>query len=197
MALDSWQKTGISGIAAIGIAFAGYSGVQMSRNGAMATGPKQQIQVHVTGAVNRQGVFKVSEGARVQDAIDAAGGTKRDADMQGLNLAEELQDGSQVDIASSMDVDSLMSMPSSVRHPEKTRSSARATSAAATNSGPISLSRASAEELDKLPGVGPSTAAKIIAYRNANGPFKTVDDLLQVKGIGPKKLNDIRPHAIP
>ena len=198
MPLDQFQKVGIAGISAMGIAFAGFSGVQMARNGGMVQGPKPQLAVDVSGAVHHPGVVHLPVGSRVQDAIQAAGGSVRGADLTGLNLAEELADGTKIEIGGTDTMQGFMPSMSSVTKPERaTTAKASSTPTAAPAAASVSLSNASAEELDTLPGVGPATASKIIAYRNEHGPFRSVEDLMNVKGIGPAKMAKIRPYVIP
>ena len=199
MPLDQFQKVGIAGITAIGVAIAGYSGVHMARNGSMVQGPAPQLAVQVSGAVQHPGVVRIAEGSRVEDAIKAAGGTSRGADLTGLNLAEQVVDGTKIEIAGADTMQGFMPSMSSVTQPTRVASDSSKAKSTSAHPAPasISLSTATAEELDQLPGVGPSTASKIIAYRNANGPFRTVDDLMNVKGIGPKKMQDIRPYVTP
>ncbi|MBL8060413.1 MAG: ComEA family DNA-binding protein [Chthonomonas sp.] len=196
MALDRFQKLGLGGLAAIGIAFATFSGSQMGKvSSATSSG---QIQVHVTGAVRNQGVVRIAEGSNVEDALKAAGGTTRGADLSGLNLAERVVDGTKIEIAGADTIQGFMPGMSSVVSPEPKRVVASASvERDDAPQGTISLSRASAAELDKLPGVGPATAAKIIAYREQFGPFQSVEDLQKVKGIGPKKMAEIRPLVSP
>jgi competence protein ComEA len=132
--------------------------------------------VHVVGAVHRPGVYRLTAGARVQDAIARAGGATDGADLQAINLAAKVADGQQVVV------------------PRRRPASRATTSAPASTSpsGPLSLNSATAEQLDTLDGVGPATAQKILEYRTAHGGFSSVDDLAQIPGIGPKKLESLR-----
>lgn len=136
------------------------------------------ITVYVSGSVRAPGLVKVFEGDRVADAIEAAGGATRDADLAVLNLAALLRDGEQVSVA--------------------TRRFGAGTggSSDAAADGKVWLNTASVEELQALPGVGPVLAARIAAHRDANGPFIAVEDLLDVTGIGEAKLASIRDVAI-
>jgi competence protein ComEA len=136
--------------------------------------------VHVVGAVHRPGVYRLAAGARVQDAIARAGGATGGADLQAINLAAKVADGQQVVV------------------PRRAPAASRATTstpAATTPSGPLSLNSATAEQLDTLDGVGPATAQKILEYRTAHGGFSSVDDLAQIPGIGPKKLESLRAQV--
>jgi competence protein ComEA len=136
------------------------------------------VTVHVVGEVRRPGVYDLPGGARAKDAVDAAGGLLGDADQAAVNLARVVSDGEQIAV------------------PRQGAAVVGAGSAAAAGgSSPtakVDLNTATAEQLDALPGVGPATAAKIIADRAANGPFRTVDDLMRVSGIGPAKFDALK-----
>jgi len=148
--------------------------------GATASPPAARLVVHVTGAVRRPGVYALPEGARVQRAVARAGGPTRVADLGALNLAAQVQDGQQVVV------------------PVRARPGAAAPAGATGTPGaPVSLSRASAEELDGLDGIGPTLAARIVAWRQANGGFASVDQLLEVEGIGPTRLESLRTQVVP
>lgn len=135
------------------------------------------VTVHVAGAVARPGVYRLEAGARVLDAIDAAGGAGRDANADALNLAAPVADGSRVYVP--VVGEEVVAPPP-------------ADAGASPPSGPVDVNRASIDELDALPGVGPATAAAIVTERQRNGPFLTVDDLERVPGIGPAKLASLR-----
>jgi competence protein ComEA len=143
-----------------------------------------EVTVHVAGSVRHPGVYRLPSGSRVVDAIDRAGGTRRGSDSGALNLAAALADGTRVYVprrGEDVAVDSA-SDPS-------------AGSPAADVSAPpvpVAINDADAAELETLPGIGPTTAAAIVEYRTANGPFATVDDLESVPGIGPAKLDAVR-----
>jgi competence protein ComEA len=136
------------------------------------------LVVDVAGAVRRPGLYRFKQGARVAEAIARAGGLTHQAERTAVNLAAPLADGEQVLVAA------------------RGSPAAGATGAAATT-GPVSLSSATAEQLDALPGVGPVTAQKIVAYRQAHGPFTSVDGLDAIPGIGPARLADLRPLVVP
>ena len=136
--------------------------------------PSGPVSVHVAGAVERAGVYELAAGSRVQDAIAAAGGATPEADANALNLAAELVDGTRVYVPVAGET-----LPAE---------SAGASAPAASAAGPLDLNQATAAELDVLPGVGPATAAAIVADREQNGPFLSVDELTRVRGIGPAKL---------
>lgn len=146
------------------------------------------VIVHVAGAVVRPGVQQLSGGARVVDAVDRAGGPTPDAELARVNLAALLQDGQQVYIPR---VGEPMPPPPAASAPQA-GSGGTTGPASGGPAGPVNLNTASADELDTLPGVGPTTAAAIIAHRQEQGPFTTVDQLLDVRGIGDAKLAELR-----
>ncbi len=146
---------------------------------------RPDIVVHVVGAVRRPGLVRLAEGARVQDALDAAGGVTGAARSGRLNLAQLLTDGQQVVIGTARDP------VSEVRDGSAPPGSSAGPSAAAT----VDLNRATASELEQLPGVGPVTAAAILAWRTQHGRFTVVTELQQVDGIGPKTYAQIAPHV--
>jgi competence protein ComEA len=134
------------------------------------------IVVDVVGAVRRPGVYRLPRGARVQAAVARAGGLTPRADLVGVNLAAPLADGEQVVVAA--------------------RGSPTG-SVGAASGAPVSLSSATAEQLDSLPGVGPVTAQKIIEYRQQHGAFTSVDELDAIPGIGSARLKDLQGLVVP
>jgi competence protein ComEA len=144
---------------------------------------RTELVVHVVGEVRRPGLYRLQEGARIADAVRRAGGALRGADLAALNLAAPLVDGVQVLVPS-------RAPPGPAAVP--------ATSAGSGGSvAPISLSSATLEELDTLPGVGPVTAQKIVDYRAEHGPFASVDDLDAIPGIGPTRIEQLRELVTP
>ncbi len=137
------------------------------------------VVVHVTGAVVVPGVFELAAGSRVADAIARAGGPSPDADSGALNLAAPLVDGTRVYVPVVGEEVPVADLP-----PASPVGDVQAAPV-----GPIDVNRASAAELETLPGVGPATAAAIITERDRNGPFVSFDDLERVPGIGPAKLS--------
>lgn len=145
--------------------------------GASPDRPQEQartIVVHVGGSVLAPGVYELAESARVQDAIEAAGGFGEQAATDALNLARVLTDGEHVVVPTLSEV-------------EGAAAAAPPGGAAAPGGGKVNINAASAAELDALPGIGMSTAEKIVADRQANGPFAAIEDLKRVSGIGDKK----------
>ncbi len=136
--------------------------------------------VHVAGAVRDPGVYGIGPGDRVVEVIREAGGPTRRADLAALNLAATLEDGQQVLV------------------PERARPAAAATAAAGgPAAGPVRLSTATPAELEALDGIGPTLASRIAEWREANGGFRSVDDLLDVPGIGPTRLESLRTKVVP
>ena len=125
---------------------------------------------------------ELPQGARVQDAVDAAGGFAEGAACDELNLARPLTDGEQIVVPTLEEAGAASSAIGGGAGEAQTEAAA---------GGKVNLNKASAAELDALPGVGPSTAEKIVAEREANGPFATVEDLKRVSGIGDKKFADL------
>jgi len=146
---------------------------------------KTEVVVHVAGAVASPGVYRLRDGDRVDDAIGAAGGASAGADLDAVNLATVVVDGARIYVpAEGENVEVVEPVPSGADAP--------ANGAAAVPGGLVDINRADATRLDELPGVGPATAAAIVAERERNGPFLTVDDLERVPGIGPAKLSGLR-----
>lgn len=149
--------------------------------------------VHVAGAVMNPGVYRLAAGSRVVDAVLAAGGLQADANSDAVNLAQVLRDGDRIYLPHAGEP---VSIPYGVTVSPGGAGAGTGSTAAGSATGPIDLNRATAEQLDLLPGVGPSTAAAIISYRDQHGPFSTVDDLSNVRGIGPAKLDALRTLVV-
>jgi competence protein ComEA len=145
---------------------------------AAAPGAKATLYVDVAGKVRRPGLRRLPSGSRVADALDAAGGALPGTDTSGLNLARVLVDGEQV----------LVGAPASAQAPP---SAPDAPSPGAAPGAPISLSTATLEQLDTLPGVGPVLARHILDYRAQHGAFTSVDQLRDVTGIGDRRFADL------
>lgn len=137
------------------------------------------LRVHVVGAVVAPGVYALPPGSIAQDAIAAAGGATTAANLQGLNLARLLRDGEQV-------------LVPALAGPDSTNGPVAGAAPTASAGQPLNLNSATAAELEALPEIGPALAQRIVDYRAAHGPFATLDDLLEVSGIGPATLDAIR-----
>lgn len=153
--------------------------------------PDGPVVVSVVGLVHAPGLVTLSAGDRIADALDAAGGPVDGADLAGLNLARRVADGEQIIVGLAAPPGSPSPMGSSVSSPDPPAGTAPPGGAAAPGT-PVDLNTATPEDLDALPGVGPVTAAAIIAWREAHGPFTNVDQLSEVDGIGPARLDKLR-----
>jgi competence protein ComEA len=152
--------------------------------------------VHVAGAVRHPGVYHLAAGARVQDAVRRAGGPAPGANLDALNLAAPLQDGIQV-VVPSKAVAAAPGDGGPAGAAAGAGGAAAGTAPAGVVAPPVSLNSATAEQLQTLDGVGPATAAKILAYRQEHGGFRSIDDLGQISGIGPKRLEALRDKVTP
>ena len=151
------------------------------------------LRVHVTGAVRAPGVYEMPPGSILQDAINAAGGLTESASTDRLNLAELLEDGQQITITERQPTlpptsTSAPGQPTSTPDPAQPT----ATVQAATG-GLVNLNTATQAELETLPRIGPSIAQRIIEYRTANGPFKAIEEIKNVSGIGDATFEAIAP----
>jgi competence protein ComEA len=134
------------------------------------------LRIHVAGEVSRPGVYELPPGSIIQDAIDAAGGFNSEASQSRVNLAATLEDGQQVFV------------------PMISESAPPSASAVDSNEQ-IAINLATAPELERLPGIGPVLAQRIVEYREQNGPYLQLENLLEVEGIGPAKLDTLRDHV--
>ena len=141
------------------------------------------VVVEVRGEVEAPGVYELSPGARLQDAIAAAGGLTKEADLSTVNLARRLRDGELVVI---------LALPAPGSTPTVPTAGAGDATSAEDPRARININTATAEELEALPGVGEVIAARIIAYREQNGPFRSVDDLIHVQGISDRTIDEFR-----
>lgn len=148
--------------------------------------PPESALVHVAGAVHEPGVYRLRAGERVKDALERAGGPRNGADLNAVNLAAKVADGQQVVVPRRGAGGAVAATG--------TGSPAGADGGAAAQP-PVSLNSATAEQLDTLDGVGPATAQKILQWRQQNGGFRSIDDLAEVPGIGPKRLAALRPRV--
>ena len=147
----------------------------------------QKIKVYVTGEVNSPGVIELEEGARIQDAIEGVGGIKPEANLKDINLAYEVSDGEKIYIPS-------LSEESSEVCQESGNLSTSASSVGTGSNGKVNINKATASELTNVPGIGASTAQKIVSYRDENGKFKSVEDIKNVSGIGASKYESMKDY---
>lgn len=166
------------------------------------------IRVHVTGAVRKPGVYALPAWARVTDAVRKAGGPTPSADLDAINLADFLRDGEQLRVpyrgrpapASAHAPTRVPPAPPptagghrSGRYPFAAVAGSRRTLRASPAPVAVDLNTATRAELEALPGIGPRTAEAIVAYRETHGVFLRAEDLMNVRGIGPKKFEQLRP----
>ncbi|MFQ5617277.1 MAG: helix-hairpin-helix domain-containing protein [Anaerolineales bacterium] len=148
------------------------------------------VVVHVTGAVAEPGVYELPVDSRVQDALDAAGGALPEADTSGLNLAARLADGSQIRVGT-LPSTTQDASPSAIITPTSIPDSS-APPGTPDAGAIVNINTATQRELETLPGIGPVTAQKIIAYRKENGDFETIENIVNVSGIGPATFDKIK-----
>ncbi|MCI8411526.1 MAG: hypothetical protein HFJ40_03645 [Clostridia bacterium] len=158
------------------------------------------IIVHVTGAVNNEGIVELKVNSRISDAIDKAGGLKEDANINKINLAYVLEDGMKIYVPSVNDKEDIQNNNDNteeyIKKDDKVNiSNNKDDNTSNTNSGKtlkVNINNATQTQLEELPGIGPSTALKIIQYRNEKGKFKNIEDIKEVSGIGESKYNKIK-----
>ena len=167
--------------------------LEISNNQTQET-KEEKIVVHITGAVNKEGIIELEENARLADAIEKAGGAKENADIKNINLATILEDGMKVHIPTVEETkannQNENNSENSIETQEDTQT--KIITSNTKTQGKININTATEEELDTLPGIGPSTANKIIDYRKENGKFKSVEEIKEVSGIGDAKYEKIK-----
>lgn len=145
---------------------------------------KPMIKVYVTGEVNNPGVIELEEGARIEDAIENAGGIKPEANLNDVNLAYEVSDGEKIYIPNLLDATGT----------ENIEEMSTENSSTSNSNKKVNINKATVTELTNIPGIGESTAEKIIAYREENGKFKSVEDIKKVSGIGTSKYEKLKDY---
>jgi competence protein ComEA len=182
----AWWRAGASGasVAAAPTA-APNAGVVTPPASSSSTTVASRLVVDIVGAVRAPGVVRVAAGARVVDAIAAAGGATAEADLTRLNLAAPVADGARIAVPRA-------GQPALPVDPGAVSGGVPDDNGGAA-AGPVNINSATASQLDALPGIGPATAQAIVSDREQHGPFASVDDLARVRGIGPAKLAQLRP----
>lgn len=161
-------------------------------------GAAQQVIVHVTGAVEEPGIVELEAGARVHEAVEAAGGAQEEAALEALNLAAEAQDGTLIHVPNAEEAEAAQAGPrgapgSSSADAQDTGGEAGVGSGAGDSAeeAVVDVNTADAQQLQTLPGIGPAMAERIITHRESEGPFSALEDLAAVSGIGPARLQEL------
>ena len=150
----------------------------------------ENIIVHVSGAVNKEGIVELKNNSRIIDAIDKAGGLKDEADITNINLAYIIEDGMKIHIPSKKEKESTIIVESNID--SGTVEQSNEIKSNNNKKLKININTATKTDLETLPGIGESTALKIIEYRKEKGKFKLIEDIKQVNGIGENKFNKIK-----
>ena len=148
---------------------------------------ESEIVVYVAGAVNHPGVVQLAEGARAKDAVDACGGFLPTADTNGVNLAQKLKDGMQITVPEKSPQGTAV---------QGAAGGAQAGAAKPLPEGMVNINTADEKELDKLPGIGPAMAKRIVEYRMENGAFQAPEEIKRVKGIGDAKYEKMKDKIV-
>lgn len=144
--------------------------------------PQSHLYVDIGGEVMKPGVYEVSEGTRLFEVIDKAGGLTEDADIDGINRAETVQDGQKIMIGRQGE------------NPDENRVGYSANNVTDTGEGKVNINTADAAALQTIPGIGPSKADRIIEYRESEGKFNEIDDIKNISGIGNKTFESIKEY---
>ena len=152
------------------------------------------IVVHITGAVKNKGILRLPEGSRISDAIEAAGGETKEADLDSINLAYTLEDGKKIYIPSQEDKENNEQKQYITTESGDT-TNIKENSKIEGENEKVNINTANQSELETLPGIGSSLASRIIEYREQNGKFNSIEELKNVKGIGDAKFEDLKNSA--
>lgn len=152
----------------------------------------EKVIVHISGAVNIEGIVELEENSRIADAIEKAGGLKENADMDKINLAYIIEDGMKVYIPTKGEnkTEEYVTTESGINAEDIQQEKSNTT--VSKQASKVNINTATQAELESLPGIGPSTALKIIEYRKEKGKFKSIEDIKEVSGIGESKFNQIK-----
>lgn len=165
---------------------------------------KNKIIIYIIGEVKQEGVYELDENSRISDAIEKAGGTKENADLSQINLAYKIEDGMRIYIPKKGELvqdkekiedktqEVVTDKSTDITNTTSVNTNLSTNKKSKTDIEKINLNKATQTELETLPGIGPSTAEKIIAYRKENGNFKNIEDIMNVNGIGESKYNKIK-----
>lgn len=148
---------------------------------------QEKIVIHITGAICNEGIYELEENSRIADAVKMAGGLKEDADLKQINLAYVLEDGIKINIPSKNE-----STNEDSNNTESYITKENLNSSNNAKTLKVNINNATQTELETLPGIGPSTALKIINYRKEKGKFNKIEDIKNVNGIGESKFNKIK-----
>lgn len=148
---------------------------------------QEKIVIHITGAICNEGIYELDENSRIADAVKMAGGLKEDADLKQINLAYILEDGMKINIPSKNEITN-----GTINNTENYITKENLNSSNNAKTSKVNINSATQTELETLPGIGPSTALKIINYRKEKGKFNKIEDIKNVNGIGESKFNKIK-----
>ena len=148
---------------------------------------QEKIVIHITGAICNEGIYELEENSRIADAVKMTGGLKEDADLKQINLAYVLEDGMKINIPSKNE-----NINEDSNNTESYITKENLNSSNNTKISKVNINNATQTELETLPGIGPSTALKIINYRKEKGKFNKIEDIKNVNGIGENKFNKIK-----
>ena len=153
---------------------------------------KRKIIIYITGEIQKEGVYELKENSRVLDAIEIAGGLKENANIEDINLAQILEDESKIYIPNKNDENIKNDNQNNIDNISKNTTETIKKDGTIIKSEKININTASQTELETLPGIGPSTALKIVNYRKEKGKFKNIEDIKNVSGIGESKFSKIK-----
>ena len=156
---------------------------------------ENKIIIYITGAIKKEGVYELKENSRISDAIEIAGGLTENANIENINLAYTLEDGVKIHIPTkeeSKNSQETTYINKNTEGIETTNIEKSNSNLANTTKEKVNINTATQTQLETLPGIGPSTAQKIINYRKENGKYKTIEDIKKVSGIGESKYNKIK-----
>lgn len=155
---------------------------------------ENKIYVYVTGEVKNNGIVILNNGARISDAIEAAGGLTENADISEINMVYELQDGIKLSIPNKQQIEENEKFNYIITNSNDNQNEETIIKDTSENNNLININNATQTELETLPGIGPSLALNIINYRKENGRFSSIDEIKNVKGIGDSKYENIKRY---